>query len=67
MQLENDSSFEADFAIPQHFNLQELNDFIRDLTLSKEFCDLLSLVLNKKNLLYSGTNITLNPNLTVAM
>ena len=43
---------------PQCFNQAELNDLVRDLSLSKEASELLASRLNEKNLLQHGTKVT---------
>ena len=42
---------------PQTFNQKELNNFVRDLTLSKAASDILAPWLNESNLLGPGMNI----------
>ncbi len=43
---------------PQCFNQAELNDLVKDLSLSKELSELLASRLNEKNLLQHGTKVT---------
>lgn len=50
-------SEETDCAGPQRFNQKELNDFVRNLNLWKEFSELVASRLNEKNLIYPVTNI----------
>lgn len=54
----SDSDYEGMSSSPQLFNQEELNDLVRDLSLSKEASELLASRLKDKNLLEQGTKIT---------
>ena len=54
----NDNDFIPKSSEPILFNQEELNDLIRDLTLSKESSELLASRLIDRNLLQQGTKIT---------
>jgi hypothetical protein len=55
---DNDSDYVDSSSSPQQFDQNELNDLIRDLSLSKEASELLASRLGEKNLLCPGTKIT---------
>ncbi|KAJ8679207.1 hypothetical protein QAD02_014994 [Eretmocerus hayati] len=51
--------------VPQTFDQEELNDFIRKLGLPKDRAEYFALVLKKKNSLEEGTKATSNPVLLI--
>ncbi len=55
---DSDVNLHRSTTMPQCFNQTELNDLVRDLSLSKELSDMLASRLNEKNLLQYSTKVT---------
>ena len=57
----NDTDYELSSAAPMLYDQNELSDFIRNLSLSKESVGLLASQLKENNLLMSGTQVKILP------